>query len=73
MMNWPLFSILFSMSSTVIIGILMIAALVTGYNQIPHIQMAIAIGVVLSIPVGLLLTKKIGSITGNEEGYKTKA
>lgn len=73
MMNWPLFSILFSMSSTVIIGILMIAALVTGYNQIPHIQMAIAIGVLLSIPVGLLLTKKIGSITGNEEGYKTKA
>lgn len=72
-MNWPLFSILFSMSSTVIIGILMIAALVTGYNQIPHIQMAIAIGVLLSIPVGLLLTKKIGSITGNEEGYKTKA
>lgn len=73
MMNWPLFSILFSMSSTVIIGTLMIAALVTGYNQIPHIQMAIAIGVLLSIPVGLLLTKKIGSITGNEEGYKTKA
>lgn len=72
-MNWPLFSILFSMSSTVIIGVLMIAALVTGYNQIPHIQMAIAIGVLLSIPVGLLLTKKIGSITGNEEGYKTKA
>lgn len=61
------------MSSTVIIGILMIAALVTGYNQIPHIQMAIAIGVLLSIPVGLLLTKKIGSITGNEEGYKTEA
>ena len=60
------------MSSTVIIGILMIAALVTGYNQIPHIQMAIAIGVLLSIPVGLLLTKKIGSITGNEEGYKTE-
>ena len=59
------------MSSTVIIGILMIAALVTGYNQIPHIQMAVAIGVLLSIPVGLLLTKKIGSITGNEEGYKT--
>ena len=72
-MNWPLFSIIFSMSSTVIIGILMIAALVTGYNQIPHIQMAIAIGVLLSIPVGLLLTKKIGSITGNEEGYKTEA
>ena len=71
-MNWPLFSIIFSMSSTVIIGVLMIAALVTGYNQIPHIQMAIAIGVLLSIPVGLLLTKKIGSITGNEEGYKTE-
>lgn len=70
-MNWPLFSMVYSMAATVIIGVLMITALVTGYNEIPHIQMAVAAGFLISIPVALFLTKKIGSITGNEEGYKT--
>lgn len=69
-MNWPLFSFVYSIAATVVVGVLMIAALVTGMNQIPHIQMAIAIGLVVSIPIGLFFTKKIGSITGNEEGYK---
>ncbi|WP_413520282.1 hypothetical protein [Psychrobacter glacincola] len=69
-MNWPLFSVIYSMAATVIIGIFMIVALVTGFNQIPHIQMAVAAGILISIPAGLFFTKKIGSITGNEEGYK---
>ncbi len=69
-MNWPLFSVIYSIAATVIVGVLMIAALVTGLNQIPHIQMAIAAGLVVSIPVGLFFTKKVASITGNEEGYK---
>ena len=69
-MNWPLFSVIYSMASTVIIGIFMIAALLTGFNQIPHIQIAVAIGFMVSIPAALFFTKRIGSITGNEEGYK---
>ena len=69
-MNWPLFSVIYSIAATVIIGVFMITALVTGFNQIPHIQMAVAAGVLLSIPAGLFFTKKVGSITGNEEGYK---
>ena len=69
-MNWPLFSVIYSIAATVIIGVFMIAALVTGFNQIPHIQMAVAAGILLSIPAGLFFTKKVGSITGNEEGYK---
>lgn len=69
-MNWPLFSMIYSMAATVIVGIFMIAALLSGFNEIPHIQIAVAIGILVSIPVGLFLTKKIGSITGNEEGYK---
>lgn len=69
-MNWPLFSVIYSMAATVTIGVFMIAALVTGFNQIPHIQIAVAAGILLSIPIGLFFTKKIGSITGNEEGYK---
>ena len=69
-MNWPLFSVIYSMAATVTIGVFMITALVTGFNQIPHIQIAVAAGILLSIPIGLFFTKKIGSITGNEEGYK---
>ena len=69
-MNWPLFSVVYSMAATVIVGLLMITALVTGWNQIPHIQIVIAVGLIVSIPVGLFFTNKIGSITGNEEGYK---
>ena len=69
-MNWPLFSMIYSMAATVIVGICMIAALLSGFNEIPHIQVAVAIGILISIPTGLYFTKKIGSITGNEEGYK---
>ena len=61
---------IYSMAATVIVGIFMIAALLSGFNEIPHIQIAVAIGILVSIPVGLFFTKKIGSITGNEEGYK---
>ncbi|WP_296236641.1 hypothetical protein [Psychrobacter sp. UBA5136] len=69
-MNWPLFSVIYSIAATVTIGIFMIAALITGFNQIPHIQMAVAVGFILSIPAALFFTKKVGSITGNEEGQK---
>lgn len=70
-MNWPLFSMMYSMAATVIVGVLMITALVTGFNEIVHIQIAVAVGLLVSIPAGFFFTKKIGSITGNEEGYKT--
>ena len=69
-MNWPLFSVVYSMAATVIIGLFMIGALVMGFNQIPHIQIAVAIGFLVSIPTALFFINKIGSITGNEEGYK---
>lgn len=69
-MNWTLFSMIYSMTATVIIGVLMVAALVSGFNEIPHIQIAVMIGILISVPVGLFFTKKIGSITGDEEGYK---
>lgn len=69
-MNWPLFSVIYSIAATVIVGVLMIAALVTGFNQILHIQIAVAIGILLAIPAGLFFTKKVGSITGNEDGHK---
>ncbi|MBB3107409.1 hypothetical protein FHS24_001934 [Psychrobacter luti] len=69
-MNWPLFSVIYSIAATVTIGIFMIGALVTGFNQIPHIQMAVAAGFLVSIPAALIFTKKVGSITGKEDGYQ---
>ncbi|MGP9543538.1 hypothetical protein ACT3QR_00845 [Psychrobacter sp. AOP7-B1-25] len=70
-MNWPLFSVVYSMAATVTIGLFMISALITGFDEIFHIQVAVGFGILASIPIGLFFTKKIGSITGNEEGYKT--
>ena len=69
-MNWPLFSVIYSIAATVTIGVFMIGALVTGFNEIPHIQIAVALGGLVSIAGGMFFTKKVGSITGNEEGYK---
>lgn len=66
-MNWTLFSMVYSMTATVIVGVLMIAALVTGFNEIPHIQIAVVIGILVSIPTAIFFTKKIGSITGEEK------
>lgn len=69
-MNWPLYSVIYSIAATVTIGVFMIAALITGFNQIPHIQIAVAAGILFSIPAAWFFTKKVGSITGNEQGYK---
>lgn len=69
-MNWPLFSVIYSIAATVTIGVFMIGALVTGFNEIPHIQIAVAAGFFVSIPAALIFTKKVGSITGKEDGYK---
>ncbi|WP_367103488.1 hypothetical protein [uncultured Psychrobacter sp.] len=66
-MNWPLFSMIYSMAATVIVGLLIITALVTGFNEIPHIQIAVVVGLLVSIPAGLFFTKKIANITGDEE------
>jgi len=71
-MNWPLFSVIYSMAATVTIGLFMIGALISGFDEIFHIQIAVGLGVLASIPAGLFFTKKIGSITGNEQGYKVK-
>ncbi|WP_201585084.1 hypothetical protein [Psychrobacter jeotgali] len=72
-MNWPLFSMIYSMAATVIVGLLIITALVTGFNEIPHIQIAVVVGLLVSIPAGLFFTKKVGSITGEEDNNGHRA
>ena len=63
-MNFPLFSAIFSIAFTVIIGILMIIAFVTGFDKAVHIVGAVVIGAVISLPVALVVTKKISALTG---------
>lgn len=63
-MNFPLFSAIFSIAFTVIIGILMIIAFVTGFDKAMHIIGAIVIGAVISLPVAFVVTKKISALTG---------
>ena len=63
-MNFPLFSAIFLIAFTVIIGILMIIAFVTGFDKAVHIVGAVVIGAVISLPVALVVTKKISALTG---------
>lgn len=69
-MNWPLFSIVYSMAATVITGLFIIGVLVAGYDGIWHMQVTVVAGLVASIPAGIFFTKKISSITGNEDVYR---
>jgi hypothetical protein len=69
-MNWALFSVVFTIALTVVIGVLMVTALVIGFNEIAHIRIVIAVGFLLCLPISWYFSKKLGSITGNEEGYK---
>lgn len=63
-MNLPLFSAIFSIAFTVIIGILMIFAFVTGFDKMIYIIGAVVIGTVISLPVAVVITKKISALTG---------
>ena len=64
-LNLPLFGMMYSIASTVIIGVLMIVALVVGYDDISHIIIVAVVGALLAFPVGFIATKKLGSIGSN--------
>lgn len=69
-MNWPLFSVVYAMAVTVTMGLFIIGALITGFSEITHVQIAVVLGILVAIPKAIFFTKKIGSITGNEERHK---
>ena len=54
-----LMMILFSMISTTLMGIGMVVALVSGYDTLNPLLVAIAIGFVLSIPASWFVAKQI--------------
>ena len=69
-MNWSLFCVVYLIAATVTMGIFIIGVLIMGFNEISHVQIAIALGALVSIPAAMFFAKKIGNLTGNENSYK---
>jgi len=69
-MNWSLFAVIYIIAGTVTTGVVIIGTLIMGFDEIAHMQIAVAMGALASIPVTMFFAKKIGSITGDEEGYE---
>lgn len=63
-MNIPLFTAMLSIASTVAIGVLMIVAFVTGYDSSKFIIGSVIVGILISLPIALTVTKKISALTG---------
>lgn len=63
-MNIPLFTAMLSIASTVAIGVLMIVAFVTGYDSSKFIIGSVIVGILISLPVAFVVTKKVSSLTG---------
>lgn len=57
--NLTLFGMMYSISSIVIIGLLIVAAFATGRETIPEIIMAAIIGAIIAIPVGIVMANKV--------------
>lgn len=62
-MNIPLFSAIFSIASTVVIGVLMIILFVNDLGNLQTVLGVVAVGFVVSIPIALVVTKKLSRLT----------
>lgn len=62
-MNWQLFSMVWGMTATVVIGVSMIISLVIGFDDIPNIISVAVVGALVAIPVAMMVTKKLNRIS----------
>lgn len=62
-MNTALFGVVFTIASTVSIGVLMVVAFVTGYDSMLYILGAIGVGFVLSLPISALVAKRLSALS----------
>lgn len=58
-MNWSLFGFVFGIGSSVVMGVMMTAALVLGFDAIAHVVTVIVIGLIISLPICYVITKRI--------------
>lgn len=54
-----LFSLLYAVIGTTMAGLVMVVALVTGYDTLQYIVVAVAVGFLVGVPVTWLITKKL--------------
>ncbi|UNU73566.1 hypothetical protein LU293_01235 [Moraxella nasovis] len=64
-MNIPLLTAIFSIASTVAMGILIIIAVVTGHDSSMVILAAVVVGLIISLPVAVIVTKKLSQLTSS--------
>lgn len=61
-MNWPVFSFVFTIASGTTIGVFMTIALITGWDEIPHIITAVLVGLAMSVPISYIVAKKMQTL-----------
>lgn len=65
-MNMPLFSAIFSIAFTVLIGVLMVVLFVNDFDKPLYIFGAVALGTLISLPIAFTVTKKLSSLGGSK-------
>ena len=58
-MNWRLAAVLFTIVSTVTMGVLMVLALILGYDDATGILVAVLFGLLLAMPLTYLVTRAL--------------
>lgn len=66
-MNWRLASVLFTIVSTVVMGVLLTLTLVLGYDSALHIVAVVLGGLLLALPVTYLVTKQLVAFTAQDQ------
>jgi len=65
-MNWRLASVFFSIVSTVTTGVLMVIALLLGYDDATGIIVAVVVGLLIALPITYGVTKAILALAERE-------
>jgi hypothetical protein len=66
-MNWRLASVMFTLVSVVVIGILVTIALVAGYDKANAVMLTIALGFLLSLPVTYVVTGRLVEFSASQK------
>lgn len=64
-MNMPLFSAIFSIAFTVLIGVLMIVLFVNEMATAPYVFGAVGLGTIVSLPIAFVVTKKLSNLSND--------
>mgnify|MGYP003409926962 FL=1 len=66
-MNWRLASVMFTLVSVVVIGILVTIALVAGYDKANAVMLTIALGFLLSLPLTYVVTGRLVEFSASQK------